>query len=62
MPDASHAGRMVKDVIHEMITEQPGISVDKIALDLDIQKGLVMTICNDLVRDGLLTKEDSEVN
>ncbi len=62
MPDASHAGRLVKDVIHEMITEQPGISVDTIAKKLGIQKGLVMTLCNELVRDGLLTKEDSEVN
>ncbi len=62
MPDASLAGRRVKDVIHEMITEQPGISIDKIALDMGIQKGLVMTLCNELVRDGLLTKEDSEVN
>jgi len=62
MPDASHAGRQVKEVIHEMITDRPGISIDEIAKRLDTNKGLVQTLCNELVRDGLLTKVDSEVN
>ena len=62
MPDASHAGRMVKDVILEMIRESPGISQEDIADMLDIGPGLVMTLCNELVRDGLLSKADSEVN
>ena len=62
MPDASHAGRMAKDVILEMIRESPGISQEDIADRLDIGPGLVMTLCNELVRDGLLSKADSEVN
>lgn len=62
MPDASHAGRMVKDVILEMIQEREGISTAEIAEALDITPGLVQQLINELVADGSITKTDSEVN
>lgn len=62
MPDASHAGRMVKDVILEMIQEREGISTAEIAEALDITPGLAQQLINELVADGSIGKADSEVN
>lgn len=58
MPDASLAGRRVKDVVLEMIVENEGMTVKAIAEKLDIGRGLVLQLCETLVSEGRLRKED----
>lgn len=56
MIDPSLAGRLVKDVVLEMMSEHEGISDEEIAEKLGISRGLVLTICNELIRDGHVSK------
>lgn len=62
MPDESHAGRMVRDVVLEIVKDSDGVTVQEIAEILETPAGVILTICNELVRDGyVILTEDGDL-